>query len=310
MSSGRVLVIDGDEWTSQLLVRGLKEKGYTVDVCSEAMPGFRKACETIPDCIVLAPELPDIDGAWVARRVRTEPGPISKVPILFVGELTEPTVRTQTLNVGADVFLARPISNDEVIAQIGALIAMSHRLTSRRRESSPEEGVVSSTSASSAIRGDLSAFPLASMLMMFEMERRSGQIEITAQSGKRATIIMNGGLFASTEISGQQRPALDTLREVLSWRAGRFSFATKESGNLPAARASIGALVLEAMRLEDEEKEQAQEIDAGDLLEDELPMPEEFPLPPAAGSPKVAKAEPAKVEVPRVAGAPRPRAAR
>lgn len=266
MSSGRVLVIDADEWTYPVLVKDLRDKGYTVDHCVEAMPGFRKACETVPDCIILAPELPDLDGAWVARRVRTEPGPISKVPILFVGELTDPSVRAQTLNVGADVFLARPISNNEIIASAAALIAMFRRVAG---SASPEG--VESGSQSAAIRGDLSAFPLASMLMMFEMERRSGQIEVVAQSGKRATIIMNGGLFAATEIQGQPRPALDTLREVLSWRAGRFSFATKESGALPAARASIGALVLEAMRLEDEEKEAAlEEIDVVEEVDEKV----------------------------------------
>jgi CheY-like chemotaxis protein len=268
VTSGRVLVIDGDEWTSQLLVRGLKEKGYTVDHCTEAMPGFRKACETIPDCIILTPELPDLDGVWVARRVRTESGPVSKVPILFVGEVTDRTVRSQTLNVGADVFLARPLGNEEIIASVTALIAMARRLGA----SSGDAGEASMGSTA-AIRGDLSAFPLASMLMMFEMERRSGLIEVTAQSGKKATIAMNGGLFASTEIQGQPRPALETLREVLSWRAGKFTFATKESGALPAARASIGALVLEAMRLEDEEKEEAalEEIGADDLIEDAAP---------------------------------------
>lgn len=268
VSSGRVLLIDGDEWTSELLVRGLREKGYVVDVCVEAMPGFRKACETIPDCIILVPELPDLDGVWVARRVRTEPGAVSKVPILFVGDLTDKAVRTQTLNVGADVFLARPISNDDIVASVGALIAMFRRVSGGGGSSDGAE----SASQSAAIRGDLSAFPLASMLMMFEMERRSGQIEVVAQSGKRATIIMNGGLFAATEIQGQPRPALDTLREVLSWRAGRFSFATKESGALPAARASIGALVLEAMRLEDEEKEEAglEEIDVAEVVEEKV----------------------------------------
>lgn len=272
MTSGRVLVIDGDEWTSQLLVRGLKEKGYTVDVCTEAMPGFRKACETIPDCIILSPELPDLDGTWVARRVRTEPGPVSKVPILFVGELVDRSVRAQTLNVGADVFLSRPLGNDEIIASVTALIAMARRLTNGS-SSAGEEAESTPGGAAAAIRGDLSAFPLASMLMMFEMERRSGLIEVVAQSGKRATITMNGGLFAATEIQGQPRPALDTLREILSWRAGKFSFATKESGALPAARASIGALVLEAMRLEDEEKEAEQEIDMSDLIEEPTAQP-------------------------------------
>lgn len=267
VSSGRVLVVDADETTSQLLVRGLKEKGFAVDHCTEAMPGFRKACETIPDCIILVPELPDLDGAWVARRVRTESGPVAKVPILFVGEQADRAVRAQTLNVGADVFLARPLENDEIIASVTALIAMARRLQSRHGS---DPGPEASVGATAAIRGDLSAFPLASMLMMFEMERRSGLIEVVAQSGKRATITMNGGLFASTELQGQPKPALQTLREVLSWRAGRFSFATKESGALPAARASIGALVLEAMRLEDEEKEEAsmEEISVDDMIEE------------------------------------------
>lgn len=280
MTSGRVLVIDGDEWTSQLLVQGLKEKGYTVDYCSEAMPGFRKACETIPDCIILSPELPDLDGAWVARRVRTESGPVSKVPILFVGELADRSVRAQTLNVGADVFLARPIEETEIIASVSALIAMARRLSGG---SGAGEGEASMGSTA-AIRGDLSAFPLASMLMMFEMERRSGLIEVTSGSGKKATIAMNTGLFASTEIGGQPKPAIQCLREVLSWRTGRFSFATKESGSLPAARASIGALVLEAMRLEDEEKEAAEEISVDDMIE-----------------------EPASVKPANLGGVPRPR---
>jgi CheY-like chemotaxis protein len=263
VTSGRVLVIDGDEWTSQLLITGLMEKGYTVDYCTSAMPGFRKACETIPDCIVLAQDLPDLDGAWVARRVRTEVGPVSKVPILFLGD--DPSLRTQILNVGADFFLLRPIEEAEIIATLTALVAMARRLMG---SSGSTEGAVSSMGAAAAIRGDLSAFPLASMLMMFEMERRSGLIEVTSGSGKKATIMMNTGLFASTEIGGQPRPALQCLREVLSWRTGRFSFATKETDTLPPARASIGALVLEAMRLEDEEKEAAEELSVDDVIEE------------------------------------------
>ena len=254
-------MIDGDEWTSSALLRALRDKGYDADACGEAVAGFRKACEPpVPECIVLSPELPDIDGAWVARKVRTEAGALAKVPILCVGDVAERSVRTQTLNVGADVFLARPISNDEIVAQIGALIAMAHRHNGK------EDASPASMSSAAAIRGDLSAFPLASLLMMFEMERRSGLVEVVSTSGKRASLTLTNGLFASTEVAGAQRPALEVLREVLSWRAGRFSFQPRESGMLPAPRASVGALVLEAMRLEDEEKSPMQELDADDLI--------------------------------------------
>lgn len=262
MIHGRVLVIDGDDNARSALVLALQEKGYEVDACNEAVPGFRRACEVTPDCIVLTPELPDIDGVWVARKVRMEPGIVAKVPILFVGELTDQGIRTQTLNVGADVFLARPLSNEEIVAQITALIGMARRLDSSEVDDAPP-----SMSVTAAIRGDLSAFPIASLLMMFEMERRSGLIEVVAQSGKRATLTLTSGLFASTEVAGQPRPALEVLREVLSWRAGRFSFHVRESESLPAPRASVGALVLEAMRLEDEEKGPLPELSSDDLEE-------------------------------------------
>ncbi len=258
-------MIDGDEWMATALARLLQEKGYVVDVCPEARAGFKKACETLPDCVICNPELPDIDGAWVARRIRTESGRISKVPFLFVGEVIDKDVRTQALAVGVDVFLARPpVSNDEIAAQVDALIAMARRL-----QDGGEEGSPSSTSNFAAIRGDLSAFPLASMLMMFEMERRSGTVQVVAQSGRRAVLTISDGLFASTEVAGAQRPALEVLREVLSWRSGRFAFQPRESGTLPAPRASVGALVLEAMRLEDEEKVPVPELDAEDIIIEE-----------------------------------------
>lgn len=249
-----MLVIDGDEWTSSVLVRALREKGYDVDGRGEAIAGFRSACEPpVPECVVITPELPDIDGAWVARKIRTESGPLSKAPILFVGDASDRRVRTQMLNVGADVFLARPITNDEIVAQIGALITMAHRHGGGR-------GATTTASGAAAIRGDLSAFPLASLLMMFEMERQSGLVEAISTSGRRASLTLTDGLFASTEVAGATRPALEVLREVLSWRAGHFSFQPRESRTLPPPRASVGALVLEAMRLEDEAKGPATEL--------------------------------------------------
>lgn len=256
-------MIYGDEWFGKVLCDDLRERGFIADVCTEARAGFRKACETPWDCIVCSPDLPDIDGLWVARRVRTEAGAIAKVPILFLGDLTDPNERTQALGVGVDVFLARPpASLDDVAAQVGALIAMARRLDT-------EQAAPSATMQAAAIRGDLSAFPLASMLMMLEMERRSGTMQVVAQSGRRAVLTISHGLFASTEIGGQQRPAIECLREVLSWRAGRFSFASAESGTLPEPRASVGAVVLEAMRLEDEEKGPLPELSSEELIDRE-----------------------------------------
>ncbi len=255
-----MVVIEADAKLATGLVRALEQKGHSVDHCAEAIPGFRKACEVVPDCIVVAPELPDIDGVWVARKVRTEPGPIARVPILFVGTLSDDGIRAQALGVGADAFLARPVADAEIVAQVGALVAMARRYD--RGEEMPV-----SLSAAAALRGDLAAFPIASVLMMFELERRSGLVEVVSSTGTRARLTVSTGLFASTEINGAQRPALQVLREVIAWRAGRFSFQPRESETLPAPRASIGALVLEAVRIEDEANNPVPELDPDDLVE-------------------------------------------
>jgi two-component system, OmpR family, response regulator len=244
---GRVLVIDGDEWTGRLCARVLQEHGYVVEICGEARAGFRRACEAPPDCIVCNPDLPDIDGTWVARHIRTEPGSIARVPMLFVGEVQRAEDRVQAIRAGADVFLARPVSNEEVVAHVDALVGMVRRM-------GPPEAPPSSASEAAAIRGDLSMFPLATILMMFEMERKSGTVEVVATSGRRAKLTLDQGHFSNTEVGGEAKPALQVLREVLSWRAGRFAYVPKTNVTPGALRVSVGALVLEAMRLEDEKK--------------------------------------------------------
>jgi two-component system, OmpR family, response regulator len=243
---GRILIIDGDEWLARVLGRALEERGFAMDFCDDARSGFQKACETLPDCVVCSLVLPDIDGFWVARRIRTEAGTVAKTPILLVGDIADREARIQGLHVGADCLLERPVSNEEIVAQVDALVAMARRFHEKR------DSEHSAPSLAAAFRGDLSNFPLASVLMMLEMERRTGSLEVISSSGTRAMLVLSTGLFASTEIGGVALPALDVLKDVLSWRSGRFAFRPREVGSIPPARGSIGALVLEAMRLEDE----------------------------------------------------------
>jgi CheY-like chemotaxis protein len=283
VARARVLVVEGDEPLARGVVAALEAEDFAVELRTTARAGFQRACELLFDCIVCATELPDIDGAWLARRLRTEAATAAKTPILFVGPSDDPETRAQALAVGGDVFVGRPVSNDDVVAQVTALVAMSRRL---RGDS---EAPPSSTSMLAAIRGDLSLFPLASILMMFELERRSGSVDVVASSGKRASLLLVEGLFATTEVGGRAMPAIEALREVLSWRTGRFSFMPRDPAGLPPPRASVGALVLEAMRLEDE-------VGSGRHVA--------APVAPAAGGP--AAGAPAAAAAPSAPGKPVP----
>lgn len=250
MIRGRILVIEGDEWGAGTLLRELQDKGFETDLCESAVAGYKRACETVPDCIVCSVTLPDIDGFWVARRVRTEASAAAATPFLMLVELGDRQARIQALRVGADIVVEKPISNEEIVAQVEALVEMARRLRP------PVEGTEENArpSLAAAFRGDLSAFPLASILMMLEMERRTGTLEVVSTDDRRAILVLSTGLFANTEVEGEARAPIEVLREVLSWRAGRFAFRPREVASLPPPRGSVGALVLEAMRLEDEHK--------------------------------------------------------
>ena len=253
MARGRVLIIEQEEWEAALLTRFLSEAGYEVHVAGEARAGFDKVRELQPDCILCNVNLPDIDGFWVARRVRTEPTRVATTPFLFLTEADDAESRLQGLNVGADLYLTKPFRNDEVVAQVGALIDMANRLR-RQRDSFSSDGPVSSMTGA-AFTGDIAQLSVATVLTLLELERRSGRLKVRGEGGRIAILELTEGKFASGTLDDKPWNSTELLREVLRWKKGSFSFrggqgAATDSGE----QQKIGGLLLEAMRLEDESR--------------------------------------------------------
>lgn len=255
MAKGRVLVIEDDDWVSRLLASCLRDDGYEVMTANEAADGFQKACLLEPDCIVCDVTLPDHDGYWVAKKVRTEPSRIATTPFVFLTGMDDEESRIQGFNVGADVYMTKPFRVDEVVAQIGALVEMANRLRKRRDSFIEAPKSAPGTDAppeSTAFSGNLSHMSLATVLTLLEMERRTGRVTVSS-SGTKATIELSEGFATAASLGGTNVAPLAALREALKWKGGRFAFKAKlDEGAAPAVRKSIGALLLEAVRLEDE----------------------------------------------------------
>jgi DNA-binding response OmpR family regulator len=254
VASGRVLIIEQEEWEATLLAKFLGEAGYEVHVAGEARAGFDKVKELKPDCILCSVNLPDIDGFWVARRVRTEPSRVATTPFLFLTEADDTESRLHGLNVGADLYLTKPLRNDEVVAQVGALIDMANRLRKQRESFSSESPV--SSAAGAAFSGDVAQMSVATVLTLLELERRSGELKVRGEAGQIALLQLTEGKFASGTLDEQAWSSTDLLREVLRWKKGSFSFRGSQGGvsNDSGEQQKIGGLLLEAMRLEDESR--------------------------------------------------------
>lgn len=247
-TKGDLVLIEDDEWGAALLAKFLRDAGYTVSVAGTAREGFDLVCQRLPDCVICDVELPDVDGFWVARRIRTETGDVSTTPFVFLTGTDEHSVRLQGLSVGADVYLTKPSRPAEVVAQVAALIGMARRL--KNRDSYGPQ----SMPGPPAMRGDLAQMSVASLLTVLDMERRSGRLKVRTRAGDEDTVValeIASGCIVSATIDEKDRPVMDALRLVLGWNVGRFWFrsgAAREAGDVP----TIGALLVEAMRLEDE----------------------------------------------------------
>ena len=246
MEKSRVLVIADDEWMSTVLTRHLENAGFEVAQASEARSGFEQALKQRPDCVICDDELPDVDGYWVVDRIRREPGRVNVTPILLLIEEME---ALQGVNVGADLFLNKPLNNDEVVAQVSALIDMARRLRRMR-----DSGSLSSTmDGNAALRGDISQMSVTTVMTVLEMERRTGQLSVEGAGEKRALFTLFEGALYDTRLDARKLHPLELLREVLRWKQGKFSFTPDSKQPLPGVeRHALGMILLEAARLEDE----------------------------------------------------------
>jgi len=253
VSKGRVLIIEADEWLAALLGKFLGDAGYTVDLATGAKQGFDKVRALEPDCILCDVNLPDIDGFWVARRVRTEPSAVSTTPFLFLTDADDSESRLQGLHVGADLYLTKPFRNEEVVAQVGALIEMVNRLK-KQREKISSDGPASFRG--SALQGDLAQVSLSTVLTLLELERRTGRLKVSGLAKRRGEIELLDGKFVRARVDGASGAPTDLVRELLRWKEGAFAFKpdpdqlAPPSGRKPLT--SLTGLLLEATRLEDE----------------------------------------------------------
>ena len=116
-----VLVIDDEESIVDLIKLGLKYEGFEVVAASDGEEGIAAAQRTNPVFIILDWMLPDMDGLEVCRLLRSNPTTVD-IPILLLTAKDEVGSRVEGLNTGADDYLTKPFSFEELVARIRAIL--------------------------------------------------------------------------------------------------------------------------------------------------------------------------------------------
>jgi two-component system response regulator MprA len=116
--TARILIVEDEERIRQFLKRGLTYEKYVVDSAVDGKEGWEKARDNPPDLVLLDGMLPGIDGREVCRRLRAA----SDVPVLMLTAKEAIEDRVAGLDAGADDYLVKPFSFDELLARVRALL--------------------------------------------------------------------------------------------------------------------------------------------------------------------------------------------
>lgn len=120
MNNLLILVVEDDAPVRNLIGTTLKTHGYNYMTASTGESALMQASSNNPNIVLLDLGLPDIDGVDVIKKIRTW----SELPIIVISARTEDKEKIEALDAGADDYLTKPFSVEELLARI--------RVTERR----------------------------------------------------------------------------------------------------------------------------------------------------------------------------------
>jgi len=119
----RVLIVEDDEKTAQIVRSYLVYEGYAVEIVTDGLSALRAVHREPPDLVLLDVMLPQLDGMNVCRELRRA----GDVAIIMVTALTTEADKLAGLGAGADDYVEKPFSPRELVARVKSVLRRSAR---------------------------------------------------------------------------------------------------------------------------------------------------------------------------------------
>jgi two-component system KDP operon response regulator KdpE len=118
-----VLVVDDDPAMRRTLTINLRARDYDVETAGDGRSALQVVDERMPDVVLLDLGLPDLDGISVLTQLRS----FTQVPVIVVSARTESDDKVEALDLGADDYITKPFSVEELLARIRVTVRRTGR---------------------------------------------------------------------------------------------------------------------------------------------------------------------------------------
>jgi signal transduction histidine kinase len=205
----KILVVDDSPDNVFLIKTILEEEGYAVITAENGIVALEKLEVSPCDLVLLDLMMPGIDGYEVTKRIRGEMNLQQYIPILLITAHDAPNV-AHGLDLGADDFIRKPVTVDELLARVRSLLRLKHSMDERDEIARQREDFVS------RLTHDLRTPLVAAdrMLMLFE-QGALGNLSPQMQEALTIMARSNANLLSM----------VNTLLEVYRFEAGRKTLA-------------------------------------------------------------------------------------
>ena len=120
----RILIVDDNEANRDILATRLAAHGYQVAEAADGEEALAAAYQYLPDLILLDVMMPKVDGLYLARCMKSDPG-LRTVPIIFLTGLSDPRDIISGIQAGARSYLVKPFRTDELLEKVRKAVRSS-----------------------------------------------------------------------------------------------------------------------------------------------------------------------------------------
>lgn len=238
----RILVVDDDNSIRRMLGLILGKSGHTIDEAGNGVEALAKVAKSVPDLLITDVMMPEMDGWTLVRTLRSSPA-TAFLPVIFLTALGDEAERIRGFRLGADDYVAKPFHFEELSMRVRGVL---------RRAQSAREATRESLVQHKGLGGSLGDFGVASLLVMLELERKSGRLSLTRNDESVAVDVREGRIVRATlEGRGDIRGA-GCIAYLLTWSDGAFRFTPGAVEGEDEVNASTTQLLLDGARQIDE----------------------------------------------------------
>jgi CheY-like chemotaxis protein len=242
-----VLVVDDDAWILRMVATVLEKRGYSVDTAVDGEDALARALARPPDLLITDVMMPRMDGWSLVRQLRSH-SQLAMMPVIFLTALSSEDDRIRGFRLGADDYVTKPFRFEELDLRVAKTLRRTQQTVTETREQL----------ATSSLRGDLSHVGLSSLLVLIEMERKTGLLQLRAPGGPTAQVLVREGKVVHARLDDADEPVdAECVYYLLTWAAGEFEFSTCVVEGVDRVSVSTTHLLMEGARLMDESHEPA-----------------------------------------------------